>query len=294
MKVIKIIFIIAALVFVVFHCKNIFLQEREPALNTEGAAGEEELPAGEKVKVFSIAGFSDAGKKTWEMHGKSADIFSDVIDLFDINADSYGDKVKVNLKADKGVFNRRTNDIKLTSNVIIVTDEGTSLNTDTLNWDAKEGIVYTDKKVFIQRKEMDVTGTGALSRHTLKLAQLEHDISVDLKNPPAVITCDGPLEIDYDKNIAYFNNNVKVVDKETTIKTDKATAYFEPKKKALKMVFCQGNVIIERGEDITYAEQLTYLPGEGRLKLEGRPKIVIRETKSLVQKYKEKKGKSGE
>ena len=294
MKVVKIIFIIAAFAFLAFYCKNIFLQEREPVFNAAEMPQGEELSAGEKVKVFSISGFSNSGKKTWEMHGKSADIFSDIIDLYNINADSYGDNVKVSLKADKGVFNRKTNDIKLTSNVRIVTDEGTALSADTLSWDAKEGFVYTDERVFIKRKEMDIAGTGALSRHSLKLAQLDHDINVDLKNPPAVITCDGPLEVDYEKNIAYFNNNVKVVDKETSIKTDKAIAYFEPKKKSLKMVFCQGNVIIERGEDITYAKQLTYLPGEGRLMLEGRPKIVIRGTANLLQKYKEKREKSVE
>ena len=288
MKGIKVIFIIAVFVFLAFYCKNIFLQEHEPALDTS-VMPQEELPAGERVKVFSIAGFSDSGKKAWEMHGKSADIFSDIINLSDIYADSYGDNVKVNLKADKGVFDRKTNNIELKDNVRIVTDEGTTLDTETLNWDAKEGIVYTDTRVFIKRKEMDIAGTGALSRHSLKLAQLDSDINVDLKDPPAVITCDGPLEIDYEKNIAYFNNNVKVVDKETSISTDKATAYFEPKKRSLKMVFCQGNVSIKRGEDVTYAEQLTYLPGEGRVMLEGRPKIIIRGTEGLLQKYKEKK-----
>jgi len=288
MKGIKVIFIIAAFVFLAFYCKNIFLQEHEPALNTADMP-QEELSAGEKVKVFSIAGFSDSGIKAWEMHGKSADIFSETINLSDINADSYGDNVKVNLKADNGVFDRKTNNIELKDNVRIVTDEGTALDTETLNWDAKEGIVYTDTRVFIKRKEMDIVGTGALSRHSLKLAQLDSDINVDLKDPPAVITCDGPLEIDYEKNIAYFNNNVKVVDKETSISTDKATAYFEPKKRSLKMVFCQGNVSIKRGEDVTYAEQLTYLPGEGRVMLEGRPKIIIRGTEGLLQKYKEKK-----
>ena len=288
MKGIKVIFIIAAFIFLAFYCKNIFLQEHELALNT-AVMPQEELPTGEKVKVFSISGFSDSGIKAWEMHGKSADIFSETINLFDIYADSYGDNVKVNLKADNGVFDRKTNNIELKDNVRIVTDEGTALDTETLNWDAKEGIVYTDTRVFIKRKEMDIVGTGALSRHSLKLAQLDSDINVDLKDPPAVITCDGPLEIDYEKNIAYFNNNVKVVDKETSINTDKATAYFEPKKRSLKMVFCQGNVSIKRGEDVTYAEQLTYLPGEGRVMLEGRPKIIIRGTEGLLQKYKEKK-----
>jgi LPS export ABC transporter protein LptC len=294
MRGIKIIFAVIAVTFIVFYCRDMFLQKREPALDTAGMPREEAPITGEKARIFSISGFSHTGKKVWEMHGKSADIFSDIINLSDINAVSYGDKVKVSLEADKGVFIRGTNDIELTGNVRIVTDEGTTLDTATLNWTAKEGLVYTDAKVFIKRKEMDIAGTGALSRHTLKLAQLDTDINVSLKKPVAVITCDGPLEVDYEKNIAYFNNNVKVVDKETSINTDKATAYFEPRKRSLKMVFCQGNVSIKRGEDITYAKQLTYLPGEGRVMLEGRPKIIIRSSNDLLQRHKEKKENSGE
>ena len=294
MKFAKTILIAAALILIVLYFKNAFFQDDKPLPDTGYMHGEEELPAGEKVKIFSIAGFSDAGKKTWEMHGKSADIFSEVIDLYDINADSYGDNVKVNLKADRGAFSRKTNDITLTSNVRILTDEGTALDTDTLNWDADQGLVHTDSRVFIKRKEMDIAGTGAVARHSLKTAQLNHDINVDLKDPPAVITCDGPLEVDYEKNIAYFNNNVEVIDKETSINTDKAIAYFEPKKKSLKMVFCQGNVRIKRGEDITYAKQLTYIPGEGRVMLEGRPKIIIRNTEALLQKSEEKRENIGE
>jgi LPS export ABC transporter protein LptC len=293
MKILKTVFIVIAISLLALYCKNVFLQGHKPAPYTGDMSREEEIPAGERVKVFSIAGFSDTGKKAWEMHGKSADIFSEIIDLYDINADSYGGNVKVNLKADRGIFNRKTNDIELTSNVRILTDEGTALDTDTLTWDADEELVHTDARVFIKRKDMDIAGTGAVARHSLKIAQLNHDINVDLKEPPAVITCDGPLEVDYEKNIAYFNNNVEVIDKETSIKTDKAIAYFEPKNKSLKMIFCQGNVRIKRGEDITYAKQLTYIPAQGRVMLEGRPKIIIRDTESLLQKP-EKRKNSGE
>jgi LPS export ABC transporter protein LptC len=288
MKIIKIAFIVILAALLVYYYKDKLSKEdaAEPKISNRL---EEELPAGERVKIFSIAGFSDAGKKIWEMHGKSADIFSEIIELYDIKADSYGDNVKVNLKADSGVFSRKTNDIELSSNVRILTDEGTALDTDTLSWDADEGLVYTDSKVFIRRKEMDITGTGAIARHSLNTAQLNHDIKVDLREPPGTITCDGPLEVDYEKNIAYFNNNVEVVDKETSINTDKAIAYFEPKKKSLKMVFCEGNVIIKRGEDITYSKQLTYIPGEGRVILEGRPKIIIRDTESLFSESEKRK-----
>jgi len=248
-----------------------------------------QAPLTEQIRSFSLSGFSETGKKTWKVEGKSADIMSDVINLSDIDADSYGEEVTVNLKSDEGVFDRSTNNIRLKKNVVIVTDEGTTLTTDTLDWDAKQELISTEDYVFIERKDMDIEGTGASAKPNLKIAQLDNDVRVDVKDPPAIITCDGPLELDYDKNIAYFYNNVKLVDKETTIDTDKATGYFDPKSHTLSKVFCEGNVKIVRGEDITYADQLTYLPDEGRVILTGRPKIIISSGEELIEKGKKTK-----
>jgi LPS export ABC transporter protein LptC len=289
MKLLKNLIILLAVIFVGVYLKNTLFKEEEDIHVRSLSPNAEKEQVTEQVKSFSITGFSDSGKKAWEMEGKSANIFSDIIDLSDINANSYGDDVKVNLKADEGVFDRTSNNIELRKNVIIVTDEGTTLTTEVLNWDAAKELVHTDEHVFIQRKDMDIAGTGASAKPDLKIARLDKNISVNTKDPPALITCDGPLEIDYDKNVAYFNNNVKLIDSETTIDTDKATAYFQPKEKSLKKVVCKGNVMITRGKDVTYADLLTYLPGEGRVILEGRPKIVIRDTEGLLQKSNGKK-----
>jgi LPS export ABC transporter protein LptC len=294
MKNIRNILIVLALIALGLYCRNIFFGKNKPSAKTIMLSQAEQVSLGETVKSFSISGFSDSGKKAWEMEGKSADIFSDIIDLYDINADSYGDNVKVNLKSDKGIFNRKTNDIRLTNNVRVVTDEGTSLFTEILSWDAREQFVYTEEDVFITRKDMDIYGTGALADPSLKTVQLNHNIKVNTSDPSATITCDGPLEVDYENNVAYFNNNVRLIEKETAIDTDKAQAYFDPKAKSLTKVFCQGNVVIKRGQDITHAQQLTYFPGEGRVMLEGRPRIVISSTADLLQRHKEKQALQNE
>ncbi|MDD5504264.1 MAG: LPS export ABC transporter periplasmic protein LptC [Candidatus Omnitrophica bacterium] len=287
---------VSAVAVILFCCRGfIFENTASPG---PGSAAEsvrdQDMASGEKVKVFSMSGFSDSGKKSWQLNGKSADIFADVIKLFDINGNSYGDGVKVSLVSDNGIFDRKTNNIELRNNVSIATDEGTTLKTEVLKWDSKEKIVFTDDKVYINRKEMDMSGTGALARHSLKLVQLDRDITVDLKDPAAVITCAGPLEVDYAKNAAIFNNDVRVTDKEVFIGADKATAYFEPKSRSLKMIFCQGNVNIKRGQDSTLAKQLTYLPGEGRVLLEGRPRIIIRSGGDFIQRFRQKKESAGE
>ncbi len=60
----------------------------------------------ERVRSFSLHGFSESGEKTWKIEGKSADIFSDVINLTDINANSYdnGKKMCNNLKGGFSIF----------------------------------------------------------------------------------------------------------------------------------------------------------------------------------------------
>jgi LPS export ABC transporter protein LptC len=294
MKIIQTIFIFCLLVVLGLYCRNLFLQQDKPVIDAGNSSQEYQPPLGERVKVFSISGFSDSGKKSWEMTGKSADIFSNNIDLSEINADSYGDNIKVNLTSDKGVFNRNTNDIRLTDNVRVSTDEGTTMYTSVLSWDAKEQFIYTDEDVFIERKDIDIRGTGAVAKPSLKTVQLYQAIRVNTKQPPAVITCDGPLEVDYENNVAYFKNNVKLIDKEASITADTAHAYFNPKQKDLEKVFCDGNVVIKKGEDITRSRQLTYIPGEGRVILEGRPKIVISSTGELMKKHEEKRGQKDE
>jgi LPS export ABC transporter protein LptC len=295
MRIIKILVLICLLAVPAVYCyRHIYLGKTAASHVTAMLPEKGQITSGERVQSFSLSGFSDSGKKTWDMQGKTADIFSDIIDLSDIQADSYGDNVKVNLKADKGAFNRKTNDIKLTDNVRVVTDEGTTLLTEVLFWDAKDQFIYTQEPVFIKRDDMDIYGKGALAKPNLNIVQLDQDVRLDISDPSALITCDGPLEIDYENNIAYFHNNVKMVDGDTTINTDKATAYFDPKQRSLEKIFCQGSVVIKKGEDTTHAEKLTYIPGEGRVILEGRPRIVISNTGALLEKRKEIRGQQDE
>lgn len=280
---------ILILLSVIYFSKEQFFKKAEPVVKTDFSGGQMPASKTEQVQSFSISGFSDSGKKTWEVKGKSADILSEVINLSGIDGNSYGDEVTVNLKADEGVFNKSNNNLELNKNVVVVTDEGTKLTTQRLNWDAKEELIDTDEHVLIEREDMDLEGRGGFCHPDLKKAQLNEDIKLKIKDRSTVITCDGPLEVDYNKNVSYFYNNVKLDDRKVQIYSDKSTAYFDPKRRVVTKVFCEGNVKILRGEDVTYAEELTYLPDESRVILTGRPKIIIHSTDELLQETKEGK-----
>ena len=240
----------------------------------------------ERVQSFSIQGFSDSGQKAWEATGTSADILAEVINLSDVDGNSYGEETTVNLKAEEGVLNRSSNNLLLRKNVVAVTDEGTTLTTQSLNWNAKEEMIDTDEHVLIEREDMDLEGVGVVCHPNLKKAQLNKNVKLTMEDRATVITCDGPLEVDYNNNISYFYNNVKLDDGKTQIYSDKSTAYFDPKRRAVKEVYCEGNVKILRGEDVTYSEQLTYLPEENKVILTGRPKIIIYSTDELLEESK--------
>ena len=90
-----------------------------------------------------------------------------------------------------------------------------------------------------------------------------------------MVTCDGPLEIDYEKGRAVFYNNVKVNQKESQLFSDKATMYFDAKDKKLIKIVAEGNVRIIRGENTSFSQKATYFAQTRRVVLEGSPRLVV-------------------
>ena len=287
MRVLKFIIIAVVIIAALWSLKVILSDKPKKIIGLSSIREKNKELLTEQMRQFTITGFTDSGNKAWELNANTADILADIVNLSTIKGTSFGDDVKVDLTSIKGVFNRSSSNILLQEEVIIKSDEGTVLLTDSLNWNAKEEIVTTDDFVFINRKDMDVSGKGAWAKPNLKIANILKEVTLVVKDPSAVITCDGPLEMDYYKNVAYFNNKVHVVDKETIIDADKATAYFDSKKRSLVKVLCIGNVEITRGEDKTFADSLTYLPDEGRVVLKGRPKIIIDSSGDLLNEIKD-------
>jgi len=111
-----------------------------------------------------------------------------------------------------------------------------------------------------------------------------------------VITCDGPLEIDYQKNIATFNKNVKVDRNDTQIYSDIMDVYFSSSKdkktqssdassalmdSSIDKIIAKGNVRTIRGENITYSEEAVYTGADKKVTLLGRPKLIIYSTEDF-------------
>ena len=277
---------------------------------TEEAASESD----QQISEFSLASFGEKGKKSWDLSGRSADIFSDVVKLKDVIGNLYGKDEDIKLTADKGDFDKTQGKIHLEDNVIITTSTGAKLTTDSLDWDRKNQLVTTNDAVNIERGNMVTTASGARGEPNLKKVSLQKDVTVNI-NPTAeeksqdqemnvkkkiVITCDGPLQIDYDKNIATFNNNVNVDTQDAIIQSDIMDVYFgkagagkdtSGSKKVnsdvdsalggsamgskIDKIVARGNVKITRGENVSYSDEATYNALDKKIILSGKPKLII-------------------
>jgi len=275
-----------------------------PILYSEEQKAQEE--SDQQIGDFSLTGYAEKGKKNWDLSGKSADIFAEIVKLKSVIGNLYGKEEDIKLTADRGDFNKVDGKVHLEQNVVITTSSGTRLTTDSLDWDRKNQLVTTKDKVNIQRENMTTTGTGAVGHMGLKQVSLEKDVTVDILpqvktgkpsdvKDKTIITCDGPLEIDYEKNIATFNNNVKVERADSVMTGDKIYVYFIPSAKGNKesgntgvsdktegltgskidKMIARGNVKIVRGDNISYSEEATYLAFDKKIILNGRPKLIL-------------------
>lgn len=218
----------------------------KPEKTAKAPADESSTGVDQQVMSFSLAGYEKSGKKKWEVEGKSADIMAEVVNLTSVVAKAYGEEAKMTLVADKGVFNRVSNDVHFESNVVVTSSDGSVLSTEALDWKNDEEKIHADKAVKITSQK-----------------------------PVTTITCDGPMEVNYGKNYAEFNNKVKVEDERGQIYCDKAVAYYDSKTRQVTKIVATGNVKIVRGGSWTFSDEAVYLAQEQKVILTGSPKVMI-------------------
>ena len=145
----------------------------------------------QQISDFSLSGYEDKGRKSWDISGKSADVFTEVVKLKDISGNLYAEGENVNLTARKGDFNKSEDKVYLEDNVVITTSKGAKLTTDSMDWDRKNKLVTTEDKVNINRDNINISGIGALGEPNLNKVSLNKDIRVDISPLPTEIITDA-------------------------------------------------------------------------------------------------------
>ena len=270
----------------------------------------------EMLSSFSVSGYTKGGEKQWELEGKSADIGSEDIQMTNVLGKVYGEDVNMTIVADQGTLNRVKNNVHLEKNVKATTDDGATLLTDYLDWDAQNEKLTSDAPVWVERGMMQASGTGIVAQPVLSLVQLKKDVTVEMAlgsevngaadqealnnlrseeaRPSTVITCDGSLEVEYENNLAIFQDNVKVKDQRGEIFSDKMNVYFSKQAEqsqqlqgmqgmGIDKVVAVGDVEIHHGENITYSQKAVYDTATGKLTLTGQPKLIIYSTQGFSQ-----------
>lgn len=231
---------------------------------------------GDVISTFTLAGHTDAGRKKWEVQGETADLLSETVDLSPVRAASYG-QVEIKLSAQKGRFNKSNQNVHLEGDVVAVTSDGTQITTQSMDWLQEKQESRTEDWVRVDRPGMTAVGLGGLGYPKRKQIRLQKQVTVTLQDPKGktVITCDGPMEVDYGRRKARFWKRVKVADSKGVIRSDRLDAAFEPKTNRMEKAVFWGHVEIDHGQETARANRVNYWQSLGRIQMVGHPRLVL-------------------
>ena len=227
------------------------------------------------IKNFYLSNWQKEGKR-WELKGKEALIRGDYIDIKNMQATYFLKERTITLDSERGRIVKPDMNIFLKNNVNLKTDDGITLRSSSLSWQKKR-FLSTFDKVRLKKDNMRVEAKGLLADTDLGKINFKKDVKVNLadENEKIIITCQGPLEINYNQNKAVFNKNVVVVSSQGKITSDKGIIYFDKDRKKIVKIICEGNVKIEKENNITFAQKATYIEKNKRIILEGSPRLII-------------------
>ena len=228
----------------------------------------------QQVLGFTIDGRSSKGSRQWHLEGESADIIGEAIHLKELSAVVYGEDNIINLVSDTGVYRKEKGEVDLVGNVVVTADNGFKLTTDHATWSQLTKEISTDAIVNIVQDNLFAVGKGAMANSDSRIAVLEKEVTVKIE-PHTNVYCDGSLTVDGNKNVAVFQDNVKVVDKDGKLFADKLTVDMDTETKNIKKVVAEGNVKVKKGRSYTLSEKAIYTESTGKAKLIGRPRIII-------------------
>ncbi len=230
----------------------------------------------QKVYFFSFTKYDLKGGKEIEIEGDSANILAEKVDLLNVVAKAYAEETPVTITADKGKYDKKLNKVHIEQNVVATTQDGTRMTTDQLDIFPAEHIMENEVQTIVRKNNINVDGVGARGDTNLKRVKFKKNVTVIVQpdnnstENPTVITCDGPLEIDYNRNIAYFKENVVSKDVRGTLRSDTMDVYYSKANKKVSKIVAKGNVMIENPDgNKTYSDNVVYLADEGRVILGG-------------------------
>jgi LPS export ABC transporter protein LptC/lipopolysaccharide transport protein LptA len=238
----------------------------------------------QEFEGFNLNGYTKGGEKSWEINGDKANVSDNKVRITNVDANSFGAD-QVNLKSKTGSIDKASGNVHLEKDVVITSEKGAQMTTDTLDWKRNEDLVTTQDPVVITDDSLKVTGKGMVAHPSLKVASIQEDVKAHVSTDATAtkpsqnitITSDGPMEMDQTAQKAIFNDNVVATEVATgrQLKADKMEVYFDQKAKGIKKLICTGNVSVHQGENVSYADKLIYDGATQKMTLSGSPKLIF-------------------
>jgi len=269
---------------------QVFLtQRREGSSSAQNLAGESGDASSHKVYSFSFSKYTTSGDKEIEIEGDSADVFARSVLLKNVIAKAYAEESPVTITADQGIIDKTTSKVTLEKNVVATTENGTRLLTETLDILPTKKMLETRVQAEVKKDNISIEGLGAQGDSRLKKVRFRKKVTVVVKNPesekgiPTIITCDGPLVVNYDENIARFHKNMVAEDERGKLRADTMDVYYNKDTKRVFKIVAVGNVIVDNPDgNQTFSDSVTYLAEEGRVILGGDTEaLYVEGSKSL-------------
>ena len=246
----------------------------------------------QRVYSFSFSKYTETGQKELEIEGDSADILSQNVELINVIAKAYAEESPVTITADQGSINRATSNVVLHNNVVATTETGTRLMTEQLQIDANNKSLNTDLQAKVKKDNINIEGTGASSDSQLNKVIFKKNVTVVIQDPesetrtPTIITSDGPLEVDYKRNLAHFSKNVIAQHERGILNSDYMDVIYDKTTRRVSKIIARGNVTITSQEgNKTYSDNAVYLADEKRIVLGGDVEAQYRSDESESKKF---------
>ena len=234
---------------------------------------------------FTLTGYEEDGSKRWTMNGEGASVTDDIVTIHHPDAVGYDPLRTAFLTASAAQMRQADRHVRLEHEVTIHTTDGLWFASPVLHWMPDRNEVATDTAVRIETDHMLLRGREAQGFTQLKHVTIERDIELVL-NPTdhdaagggpkqVTITCDGPLQFDYEHNIATFEQNVHVQDPSGDLYSDTLVAYLNQTSHTIRYAEATGRVRIHQNQNTALSERAIYEPGIGKITLVGKPSLLL-------------------
>jgi LPS export ABC transporter protein LptC len=239
----------------------------------------------QQMDHFTVFGYAPDGAKRWELTGRGAVVEREIVTIQRPDAIGYDAARMTYLTATLAQVNQNTRRVRMEHDVTIHTSEGLWLSSPLLYWLPDRDEMATEAPVRIETEHMLLRGIGATGHAQLKAAKLLRDIELVMTssaNEPlgepiahVTITCDGPLAFDYERNIAVFETNVHVKDREGDLYSDTLVTYLEGAARTIRYAQASGHVRIVNGPHTAHSERAVYEPATRKVTLLGAPSLLL-------------------